>query len=90
MRSVRAIGRPQVTWIKGTHQEGCLYGGARSGLMWSGHGWGHFTTGWEDPLPLFKLSKDHSAWEAFTADTDTLKYTVTLELVEHQASIKQT
>ena len=38
--------------------------------------------------PLLELRIDHPAGEALTANTDTLQYAVTLELVQHEKCIK--
>lgn len=38
-------------------------------------------------LPLFEFRVDDSAGESFTTNSDTLKYTVTLELVQDQGGI---
>lgn len=38
-------------------------------------------------LPLFEFGVDDSAGESFTTNSDTLKYTVTLELVEYKSGI---
>ncbi len=40
-------------------------------------------------LPLFEFRVDDPVREAFTADTDTLKYTVTLQLMQHQGGVNQ-
>ena len=39
-------------------------------------------------IPLFELWVQHSAGEALTTDTDSLEYTVTLQLVKYQVGIK--
>lgn len=38
-------------------------------------------------LPLFKVGVDHPVGETFSANTDTLKYTVAGELMHDQMSI---
>jgi hypothetical protein len=43
-----------------------------------------------DAVSLLKLSVDDSAGVSFTANTDSFKYTVTLELVKYQFSINET
>lgn len=40
--------------------------------------------------PLFELRVDNSAGESFTANSDTLKHTVTLELVKYKGGINHT
>lgn len=40
--------------------------------------------------PLLELRVDDSVGEALTTDTDALKHTVTLQLVEHKLGINQT
>lgn len=40
--------------------------------------------------PLFELRVDHPVGEALTANTDTLEYTVTLQLVHYQVGINDT
>ena len=42
------------------------------------------------PLPLFEFRIDDSVGESLPADTDTFKYTVTLELVEYESSVNKT
>ena len=46
----------------------------------------HSLTEGKKLVPLFELRVDHPAGETFTADTDSLKYTITLELVHNQPS----
>lgn len=40
--------------------------------------------------PLFELRVDNSAGESFTTNSDTLKHTVTLELVKYKGGINHT
>jgi hypothetical protein len=44
----------------------------------------------EKSLPLLELRVDHPVGETFTANTDALEHTVTLELVEHKLGIDET
>lgn len=41
-------------------------------------------------LPLFELRIDDSAGESFSANTNSFKYTVTLQLVQDKCSINDT
>jgi hypothetical protein len=41
-------------------------------------------------LPQLEIGINHPVRESFTTDTDTLKYTVTGELVHHQMRIDET
>jgi len=41
-------------------------------------------------IPLLELRVDDSVGEAFTTDTDALKHTVTLQLMQDQLSIHDT
>ena len=40
--------------------------------------------------PLFELRVDHPVGEALTTDTDTLEYTVTLQLMQYEEGIDDT
>jgi hypothetical protein len=44
----------------------------------------------QDAVSLFELSVNDSAGVSFTANTNSFKYTVTLELVKYQFSINKT
>lgn len=41
-------------------------------------------------IPVLEVGVDHTVGETFTANTDTLKYTVTSQLVHNQVRIDDT